>query len=363
MDGGDTEEARAAASALGAQMPEYTFTAYETGEAGLRLQAETNSRSGSYTLQANGTWTLNEKYIYTICPFFADAFGYADDAKPGTDQAAYQVRSVQQLQFINWSCGVTSKKVGGGWNSSYTFTYETGTDREVTAATYQQFPYLQYATVTGVSRQSQSAAERDRPRRSWKQSHDLNGTDREFPKVGAKNTSFHPIAGAVFNNAAENPNNEGYAVDLYSWFGGVYDGDNYYIKNINIDSPCYNVGVFGTTAGAEIRNIVLYSDNGGTIERSTPAGTDYRNYRCAYALGGLVGIAYDYLYDANGEWVDVENRAAEIANCAIAGYTIEDNSTNPLQLGEAVVGGLIGVSKVDLNSCSAVVDIKVNCTH
>ena len=52
-----------------------------------------------------------------------------------------------------------------------------------------------------------------------------------------------------------------------------------------------------------------------------------------------------------------------IANCAIAGYTIEDNSTNPLQLGEAVVGGLIGVSKVDLNSCSAVVDIKVNCTH
>ena len=363
MDGGDTEEARAAASALGAQMPEYTFAAYETGETGLRLQAETNSRKGSYTLQANGTWTLNEKYIYTICPFFADAFGYADDAKPGTDRAAYQVRSVQQLQFINWSCGVTSKNIGSRRDPNYTFTYETGTDREVTAATYPQFPYLQYATVTGVSRQSQSAAERDRPRRSWKQSHDLNGTDREFPKVGAKNTSFHPIAGAVFNNAAENPNNEGYAVDLYSWFGGVYDGDNYYIKNINIDSPCYNVGVFGTTAGAEIRNIVLYSDNGGTIERSTPAGTDYRNYRCAYALGGLVGIAYDYLYDANGKWVDVENRAAEIANCAIAGYTIEDNSTNPLQLGEAVVGGLIGVSKVDLNSCSAVVDIKVNCTH
>ena len=338
MDGGDTEEARAAASALGAQMPEYTFAAYETGEIGLRLQAETNSRNGSYTLQANGTWTLNKTYTYTLCPFFADAFGYADDAKPGTDQAAYQVRSVQQLQFINWSWYNDSGSV----------------NREVTAATYPQFPYLQYATVTGVSRQSQSAAERDRPRRSWKQSHDLNGTDREFPKVGAKNTSFHPIAGAVFNNAAENPNNEGYAVDLYSWFGGVYDGDNYYIKNINIDSPCYNVGVFGTTAGAEIRNIVLYSDNGGTIERSTPAGTDYRNYRCAYALGGLVGIAYDYL---------VENRAAKIANCAIAGYTIEDNSTNPLQLGEAVVGGLIGVSKVNLNSCSAVVDIEVNCTH
>ena len=342
MDGGGTEEARAAASALGAQMPEYTFAAYETGETGLRLQSASD---------ANGTWILNRgtsrSYTYTVCPFFADAFGYAGEAEPGTDEAAYQIRSVQQLQFINWSWYNDSGSV----------------NREVTAATYRQFPYLQYATVTGVSHQSQSAAERYRPRRSWKQSHDLNGTDREFPKVGAKNTSFHPIAGAVFNNAAENPNNEGYAVDLYSWFGGVYDGDNYYIKNINIDLPCYNVGVFGTTAGAEIRNIVLYSDNGGTIERSTPAGTDYRNYRCAYALGGLVGIAYDYLYDANGERVDVENRAAEIANCAIAGYTIKDNSTNPLQLGEAVVGGLIGVSKVNLNSCSAVVDIKVNCTH
>lgn len=332
MDGGDTEEARAAASALGAQMPEYTFAAYETGETGLRLQSASD---------ANGTWILNRgtsrSYTYTVCPFFADAFGYAGEAEPGTDEAAYQIRSVQQLQFINWSWYNDSGSV----------------NREVTAATYKQFPYLQYATVTGVSHQSQSAAERDRPRRSWKQSHDLNGAGTDA-KNGEQNTAFHPIAGAVFNNAAENPNNEGYAVDLYSWFGGVYDGDNYYIKNINIDSPCYNVGVFGTTAGAEIRNIVLYSDNGGTIERSTPAGTDYRNYRCAYALGGLVGIAYDYL---------VENRAAKIANCAIAGYTIEDNSTNPLQLGEAVVGGLIGVSKVDLNSCSAVVDIKVNCTH
>ena len=344
MDGGDTEEARAAASALGAQMPEYTFAAYETGEADLRLQS-----AGS----ANGTWTLrrgtSRSYTYTVCPFFADAFGYAGyarDAEPGTDKAPYQVRSVQQLQFINWSWYDGSGSV----------------KREVTEKTRQSFPYLQYATVTGKNYQSQSAAERERPRRSWEQSHDLNGTDREDPRNGEKNTSFHPIAGAIFNNPKQNPNNEGYAVNLYSWFGGVYDGDNYYIKNINIDSPCYNVGVFGTTAGAELRNIVLYSDNGGVIERST-LNKPYNTYRCAYALGGLVGIAYDYLYDANGKWVNVENRAAEIANCAIAGYTIEDNSTNPLQLGEAVVGGLIGVSKVNLNSCSAVVDIKVNCTH
>ena len=322
-------------------MPEYTFAAYETGETGLRLQSASD---------ANGTWILNRgtsrSYTYTVCPFFADAFGYAGEAEPGTDEAAYQIRSVQQLQFINWSW------YGGSGSVK----------REVTDKTLQSFPYLQYATITRTGKQSESAALEKRPKRSWQQTHDLNGAGTDA-KNGEQNTTFHPIAGATFDNPKVSTDNSGYAVDLYSWFGGVYDGDNYYIKNINIDSPCYNVGVFGTTAGAEIRNIVLYSDNGGTIERSTPAGTDYRNYRCAYALGGLVGIAYDYLYDANGKWVDVENRAAEIANCAIAGYTIEDNSTNPLQLGEAVVGGLIGVSKVNLNSCSAVVDIEVNCTH
>ena len=358
MDGGNTEEARAAASALGAQMPEYTFAAYETGETDLRLQSAE---------AANGTWTLTVKtgteaerrYEYAVCPFFADAFCTAKDVggdadrlgsavpdKGGTAAKPYQIRSVQQLQFINWS-----------WYSG-----SGSVKREVTDKTLQSFPYLQYATITWTGKQSESAALEKRPKRSWQQTHDLNGAGTDA-KNGEQNTAFHPIAGATFDNPKVSTDNSGYAVDLYSWFGGVYDGGSYYIKNINIDSPCYNVGVFGTTAGAEIRNIVLYSDNGGTIERSTPAGTDYRNYRCAYALGGLVGIAYDYLYDANGKWVNVENRAAEIANCAIAGYTIEDNSTNPLQLGEAVVGGLIGVSKVDLNSCSAVVDIKVNCTH
>ncbi|MFR5846210.1 MAG: hypothetical protein ACLUEU_10840 [Oscillospiraceae bacterium] len=153
---------------------------------GLRLRAETNSRNDSlYTLQANGTWTLNKTYTYGL-PVFADAFGYAGDAEPGTDQERYQVRSVQQLRFISLGLGPIEYRKPTG--PKLHVTYETGTDREVTAATYQQF-YLQYATITGVSVQSQSAAERDRPRRrSWKQSHDLipNGTDREFPRSARK---------------------------------------------------------------------------------------------------------------------------------------------------------------------------------
>lgn len=351
-----------AQTALAQQVSGYTFTCYQTdGKDGLRLLAETKSSNGSYTLAANGTWTLQQgtqTYEYAVCPFFGDSYcpvgDVSNDAqtlgKTGAKKK-YQIRSVEQLQFINWSCEVTSEF--DYWTWKYSFSFNTGTDRPVTSKTYQQFPYLQYKTMD--SNQSRIDAEKHRPQRSWTQTHDLNGMALNAPADGTKNTVFYPIAGAVDNHTGSN-----YNVVLYTWFGGKYDGGNYYIKNIAIKSNCYNVGVFGTTAGATIENIMLYSDNDGVIQRSTdytPKDDDTRKedqYQCAYALGGLVGIAYDY-QDNLGN--------STIQNCAIAGYTIADNSKNKQQLGEAVVGGLIGVSNVNLMKCTAVVDIQINCTH
>ena len=331
---------------LAKQVSGYNFTCYQTGEAGLRLQSSDD---------ANGTWTLtqNEKtHTYAVCPFFGDSYcpvGEVGDAqnlgKAATTKKQYQIRSVGQLQFINWS-------YSGGSTGSV--------DRKVTESTYNTFPYLQYNTTEKdwlgkIDPQKRKPAEAKRPQRSWKQTHDLNGANTAKPTDGTQNTEFHPIAGAV----DENTSSSSYNVTLYAWFGGQYDGGNYYIKNIAIDSYCYNVGVFGTTAGATIENIVLYSDNGGVIQRSTdytPKDTGTRKedqYQCAYALGGLVGIAYEY-YEESG---------AVIRNCAIAGYKIQDNSKNKLGLGEAVVGGLVGVSSLELDRCSAVVDIQINCTH
>ena len=352
----------AAAEALAKQVSGYTFTCYRTdGKDGLRLSAETKSNSDSFTLAANGTWTLKQgtqTYEYAVCPFFGDSYcpvGDVGDAqnlgKTGAKKK-YQIRSVEQLQFINWSCEVTSEF--DYWTWKYSFSFNTGTDRPVTSKTYQQFPYLQYATVKTQGEQKMSAALSNRPQRSWTQTHDLNGMALNAPADGAENTVFYPIAGAVDNHTGSD-----YNVVLYTWFGGKYDGRNYYIKNIAIKSNCYNVGVFGTTAGATIENIMLYSDNKGVIQRRTgytpSSGTRKENqYQCAYALGGLVGIAYDY-QDNLGN--------STIKNCAIAGYTVADNSKNKQQLGEAVVGGLIGVSNVNLMKCTAVVDIQINCTH
>ena len=354
----------AAEKALAKQVPGYTFTCYRTdGKDGLQLSAETKSNSDSFTLAANGTWTLQQNgkpYTYAVCPFFRDSYCPVEDVgnaqnlgKTGAKKQ-YQIRSVEQLQFINWSCEVIPTNIGYWWKPKYSFTFNTGTDRPVTSETYKQFPYLQYATVAEKGEQKMSAALKNRPQRSWTQTHDLNGMALNAPADVTMNTVFYPIAGAVDDHTGSD-----YNVVLYTWFGGKYDGGNYYIKNIAIDSYCYNVGVFGTTAGATIENIMLYSDNDGVIQRSTgytpSSGTRKENqYQCAYALGGLVGIAYDY-QDNLGK--------STIQNCAIAGYTVADNSKNKQQLGEAVVGGLIGVSNVNLMKCTAVVDIQINCTH
>lgn len=351
--------AGSAAAELEKQVPGYNFVTYQTGEGADRMRLLSSKT-------ANGQWTLTQKdtgsntkltFRFLLNPFFANSYSYVDekDVKtPGTEELAYQVRSVEQLQFINWS-------------------YSNGkgsTTADVTKENYKTFPYLQYATVTTQGSQTKAdslTGDWDggpRTVQTWKQTHDVNGTDLSAPTDGTKNAKLHPIAGAVYYSEKDT-GGDNYELILYNWFGGNYDGRNYYIKNIQIESYCYNVGLFGTTVGAEIGNIVLYSDNDSIIQRSSkPTPYKYSNgrsdpatYQTSYALGGLVGIAYDYASN---------NTSAEkstINNCAIAGYSIQDNSKNKLRLGEAVVGGLIGVSNVDLRNCSAVADIQINCTH
>lgn len=338
-----------AADDLHRQMPKFNFVTYKTSDNGLHLTSGT---------QANDAWTLTHEdaaLTYTVSPFFADAFALSSNNAPGTASKPYQVRSIEQLQYINWSYidsqGSTTRDVTGS-NSDYKY-----------------YPYLQYTNRRGNALQTKAMALAGdstggpRPILTWQQTHDLNGAGHGTAADGAAaNYDFHPIAGAV-NNGQLNRGNETYDLTLYNWFGGIYDGGNYYIKNVNITSHCYNVGLFGTTAGAEIKNIVLYSDNDAVIQRKTDAtpasgATGPENYATSYALGGLVGIAYDY--DEN---LKDKTKVSTISNCAIAGYTVTDNSKNRQFLGEAAIGGLVGVSSANLNRCSAVVKLNINCTH
>lgn len=339
-----------AADDLHRQMPEFNFVTYKTSDNGLHLTSGT---------QANDAWTLTHEdaaLTYTVSPFFADSFALSSNNAPGTASKPYQVRSIAQLQYINWSY------ING----------QGSTTRDVTGSNsdYKYYPYLQYTNRRDNALQTKAMALAGdstggpRPILTWQQTHDLNGAGHGTATDGtAANYDFHPIAGAVNNGQLNNRGNETYDLTLYNWFGGIYDGGNYYIKNVNITSHCYNVGLFGTTAGAEIKNIVLYSDNDAVIQRKTDAtpasgATGPENYATSYALGGLVGIAYDY--DEN---LKDKTKVSTISNCAIAGYTVTDNSKNRQFLGEAAIGGLVGVSSANLNRCSAVVKLNINCTH
>lgn len=354
--------AGSAAAELEKQVPGYRFVTYQTGEGADQMRLLSSKT-------ANGQWTLTQEdtgsntkltFRFLLNPFFANSYSYVDEEDaganktPSTEELAYQVRSVEQLQFINWS--YDGKAATGS------------TMADVTSTNYKTFPYLQYATVTTQGSQTKAGSLTGdwdggpRTVQTWKQTHDVNGTDLGNPTKRDNNARFYPIAGAVVGSTSKTEN-DSYNMLLYNWFGGKYDGQSYYIKNVRVESHCYNVGLFGTTVGADISNIVLYSDNDSIIQRKTertkyPYDTNGPDsYQTFYALGGLVGIAYDYAPK------NTSAAKGTINNCAIAGYVIQDNSQNKLRLGEAVVGGLFGVSSTNLEKCSAVVDIEINCTH
>ena len=345
---------------------------------------------GDYLYLSNGeattgTWTLRfgsgETCSFAIAPFFANAMqrlNYAgaisvvgtdgtetDHAQAVGSQAnPYEVRSVQQLEYINWNYAE---------KNCSTLVY--GEENKANVGNFKQFPYLQYATVLTKGTQSRSAVEALRPAQNWKQSHDLHGTYevQETDALGKPKTAadgspvmkterlrgYTPIAGM----ATSTPVSGGtYRNILYAWFGGTYDGQSYKIQNLEIASEAFTVGLFGATAGATLKNIIMFSDNGSAVQRSTLGKTgtygsktvDFTSAVGAYSLGGLVGIAYEYSSGA------ITNK---IENCAIAGYQVIDRSTNQQGAGTANVGGLIRLANMNLERCASVSDIVIDCTH
>lgn len=367
----------------------YVFVAFTTSTADgaadyIRLSPTGSEPNGSLTLRYTNTAGKVASYSFEVSPFFANALSISkytyDDVNPELDplygKAAdgartnyklapgthgnssdkvldpaykeknyYEIRSVQQLQYINWN----------------TETEDVGTLVPNDEAVYKAYPYLQYYNVASGS-QSREAAEaaHARPARYWMQTHDICG-DGEWDDptaataaalgstISSQAATFSPIAGSGTSS------DSGYKAKIYAWFGGHYDGQSYTIKNVSIHSKAFAVGLFGVTVGAEIKNIIMQGSNGNAVvERA--AGSDDG----AYSLGGLVGLAISYPEEIKaGSSVTFANT---IYNCAISDYDIIDSSTSKQTNGEACVGGLIGVAKLDLNRCAAVTSITVQST-
>ena len=334
----------AAGSALKAQMPEYEFVAYTTGSMYL-TDKETNC-----------TWTLkygDAESVYTLCPFFADAMSldsiagtqFSDAHKPGTAGKPYQVRSVSQLQNINWNyveLDATSSIKGAPeqmpfkddqskdyWSAyPYLVRYQP---EDTTHVKNNQWQDRRDAAITLISDSGKGLY--------WAQSHDVDA----YVEVGKADDNFTPIGGLQDIMEIESPRSK----PCTAFFAGSFDGQDYTIRNISITSSAQCVGLFGFTSGAQLRNIIMYSDRGSVIKNTA----DGQNWYC---LGGLVGFA--------GAGSDDTSTAA-LTNCSVSGYTIQDNWKNIPGWGGGCVGGLVGATNMNITGCTAVTDIVLNIAY
>lgn len=306
-----------AGEALGKQMPGYTFVAYETGED--KMYLIDNKANGAWQLKY-GNGTDATVYTYTVNPFFANSMSLdssevqnkmtkTGDVEPGANGNAYEIRSVSQLQFINWNFGKRNTNTSivsqnqGDW---YTFK--------------DKYTYQVYGDTHRVSGSGKELY--------WNQTHDLNASS-EYSTLGKAN-NFTPI-GSMYDNAGSTAT----ADPTMSYFASHYDGQAYTIKNVEIHSNAECVGIFGITVGATVKNVVVYSDEGNVIE-ATKEGESW------YCVGGLVGFA-----------AGRDNPASVFTNCTVSGYTIQDNHANTPGWGGGSVGGIAGVSRGAVRYCYA----------
>ena len=306
-----------AAEALRQQLPQYEFVAYTTGDNSLRLTGA----------EPNGTWTLwynGNTYTYSLCPFFAKAIsldsytigeqdGTTGNLKPGySEKGAYQVRSIQQLQYINWN-----------WKNGNTTTSITGLSNNQNTC----FPYL-------LCEVKENAGSQNVKDLYWSQTHDLNAAG-----VG----NFTPIG------SMRDTGMLGESIADIAAFSSSYNGHSYAIKNVNITSNAECVGLFGITTGAKMENIVLYADQ---TDRGVIRVTDREDGEW-YCIGGLVGLAGHR---------DLPKRSY-FKNCTVSGCTIIDNRFKQPGWGGGCVGGLVGATNMSLTNCTAVSTIRADMTY
>lgn len=345
---GNSENVQASEN-LTNQLDGVTVVAYTTAPA-IGISSSSDMKMTANDRTANGVWQFyynSQLYTFTINPFFANAMQYgssfpnydgiqsstvtvledgfevqvnADEAMPGEKGKEYEIRSAEQLQYLNWNY-----KTG-----TATKTLDTAEDVKFV----DKYPYLGYMTGNDAPVSADY---------NWIQSHDVDANMTSAPD--GENVFFTQI-GSMYDAKSSKDIVEADA--SISYFNGVYNGNTYSIKNIEINSKNTVTGLFGSIIGAKVSNVILYSEKGNYIQRYS--GTD----RGWHVLGGLCGLA------AVGKGNSAEN--VKISNCTVSGYTIQDNSDKGAY-GDSSIGGMFGMSTMDLRECTAVNTIIINMTE
>ena len=327
----------------------FTVVAYTTAPAIGKTNVDTDGYMKMNSESANGVWTLKDQnhnvtYTFTVNPFFANAMQYGTEASgetlaqqltvlaedgsavvagseqlamPGDPGKQYEIRSAHQLEYLNWN-----SETGDAVTTLNQTNYE---------ADYKTYTYLGQMAGDGSSKGTTDG------KYNWVQSHDI---DADMIPNGIE--TFTQI-GSLYdkNGNVDTPN----ALAYIAYFTGNYDGNTYSIKNVEIHSTNTVTGLFGSIIGAQVKNVILYSDKGNYIQRMKESPKSW------YALGGLCGLA------AVGS--GNQNEDVVITNCTVSGYNVKDSSTDGCY-GDSNVGGMFGMSTVDLEKCSAVNTIVVD---
>lgn len=349
---------KAAAAGLEGLLPNYTFSCWNSYQvkakkAGGYLETVKNATSGLYLFNGSdydnvdpngGRFILKQGGLtvrFRINPQFADSMavvtgenGYqlnnyelTNNAKSdelGTLNNPFQVRCGLQLQHINW------------YDTCFTdVTFGQGSYTDV-----KRFPYLTNSSTGG--------------KYYWAQTHDIDwiAEGNAYTEDGKTNPGkFMGIAQIRVNGNS-----------LQGWFGGSYDGQHYTIKNLNIgknnnyDPNC--MGMFGAVQNATLENIVLFSETGENIVTVSGRASDTGDSGAWYAGGVLAGVALN----------------STISNCAVAGYTVRDETKvarynqqkyqgNRYYTMGGAIGGLVGMTDQKLTGCTAVATIEIACDH
>ncbi len=307
-------------AALAGLMPGFTFHSYRSFDpntAPERVTTDlypTGDPNGTVTLTQKGATDADELTAsFQVNPHFADALAVKEypagwgpnpfiTEVPGSKENPYEVRAVAQLELINWHKG-----------NKDTRTVLAGTPNAI-----DSFPYLSNGDGIG--------------KYYWLQSHDLNGMGQ----------TYTPIA-EYYDTSTDNNNG-----NLYGWFGGSYDGADYVIENVSIEGQKAScAGLFGVVYNGTLKNIILYDSRGTGVIRSG----HYPNTQTRwYATGALAGLAAVDKRDSS---------KGKVENCAVAGYIIDAQVHNASKSGwgGTGIGGLFGLSNMQLTNCSAVTDI------
>ncbi len=318
----------------------------------------------------NATVTLTPEdeaaLVYTFCPFFAKSikltgwnswdWNYtvlkpALHNNPGTANNQYRIRSLDQLQFINWnSAGVDEK-----------------CSQWVLRDNYAKFPYLHatkiasliyYSYLNGWTYYGLTTTEGPEVSKGFADSRANQNFIQDFDIECIGRADYTPIAAL---GDTTGPQVDSFRLPLFAWFGGSYDGQSYKIKNLSITSSCHSVGVFGVTVSSTIENVVLIRDSRNNIPVIERPADSPRGF---YAIGTLVGIANEYSKGTHSPAAAYPNWSTGtyegvIKNCAVAGYEVIDKSSKPVTCGETAIGGLAGVLRTNIDRCSAVTTIKL----